>query len=184
MDSPTLAGARYLDLPYRIILTKDKRKGSHAWLALVEELPNCSARGDTPEDAAQALREEMALWIAEALEQGRTIPRPRHEPGTADGRLALEIPQSLHESLTHAAVREGMTVDQLVTIAIAGVIDWQPTPDEPHGRWIQSHANGLLRSRSQNRTGLARALMLNAALLAVVALAAVIILIVAAVHGF
>jgi predicted RNase H-like HicB family nuclease len=179
----SLAGARYLDLPYRIILTKEKRKGVNAWLALVEELPGCEARADTPEEAAQVLREKMATWIADALEQGQPIPRPRHEPASTDGRLSLEIPQSLHEALAHAAVREGLTVDQLVTIALASVIQWQPGAEDPNGRWIQSHAQGIARNRGARR-GLSRAIMLNVVLLAIVVIAAVGILAVAVAHGF
>ena len=184
MESPTLAGARYLDLPYRIILTKEKRKGSGAWLALVEELPECEARGDTPEEATQALREEMAAWFSNALEHGQVIPRPRSEPGIPNGRLSLVIPQSLHEALTHAAVREGLTVDELVTMGLAGVIRWRPGPQDSNGRWIQSRAGGLVGGDSESRVGHSRAIMLNVALLAFVALAAVVILIVALAHGF
>ena len=184
MASSTLPGARYLDLPYRIILTKEKRKGANAWLALVEEFPTCEARADTPEEATLAVREQMATWIANALERGDAIPRPRHEPGTPDGRLSLDVPPSLHEALTLAAVREGLTVDQLVTISLAGVLRWRPGTQDVNGRWIQSRAKGLLHGESQSRPELRRAIILNAALLAFVALAAVIILIVAVAHGF
>jgi predicted RNase H-like HicB family nuclease len=184
LESSTLAGSRYLDLPYRIILTKEKRKGSNAWVALVEELPGCEARGDTAEDATQALREEMAVWIADALEQGKTVPRPRADPGTPDGRLQLEVPQSLHEALVHTAIREGLTVDQLATISLAGAIRWRPGTGEPNSRWIQARGESLIRGDRGSRLGLNRALMLNAVLLALVALAALIILIVALAHGF
>jgi len=179
----SLAGARYLDLPYRIILTKERRKGSNAWLALVEELPGCEARADTPEEATHALREEMAAWMANALEQGEPIPRPRHEPGGVDGQLTVAIPQSLHEALSHAAVREGLTVGELVTIALAGVIRWQPGANDPNGRWIQSRATGLMR-RDGQRLSLGRAIMANLVLLVLVAIAAVAVLVVAIVHGF
>jgi predicted RNase H-like HicB family nuclease len=184
LERTTLAGSRYLDLPYRIILTKERRKGANAWLALVEELPGCEARGDTPEEATTALREEMAVWIAQALDQGSPIPRPRQTPGAPDGRLSLEIPESLHESLMLAAIREGLTVDQLVTIALAGAIRWKPGQGEQGSRWIQARANGLMGPDRSARLGTNRALMLNAALLVLVALAAVVILIVALTHGF
>ena len=183
MESSTLAGSRYLDLPYRLILTKEKRKGPNAWLALVEELPDCQARGDTPEEATQALREEMAIWIADSLENGRPIPRPRTEPGSPDGQLSLEIPQSLHESLTLTAIREGLTVEQLVLISLASVVHWRPAQDDTKGRWIRARADRMGR-RQGGGPGLNRALMLNAALLGLVAFAAVIILIVAVSKGF
>jgi len=180
---PALTGSRYLDLPYRLILTKERRKGANTWLALVEELPGCEARADTPEEATLALREEMAAWIAEALESGKPVPRPRTEPGTPDGRLMVEIPQSLHESLMLAAIREGLTVDQLVTISLAGVIRWQPEAGDRNARWIQSRARGIVPGDRGGRPGLNRALMLNAVLLALVALVALIILVVAVAHG-
>jgi predicted RNase H-like HicB family nuclease len=183
VESPTLPGARYLDLPYRIILTKERRKGSRAWIAIVDELPGCEARGDSAEEAVQAVREEMASWMASALEEGRAIPRPRAEPGEpASGRLVLEIPQSLHEALVHAAVREGITVSQLVTFALAGTIHWRPGDSEANARWIESRSKPFTRDGS--RHGLRRAIFWNAALLVIVALAAVGILVAAVMHGF
>src|SRR5919197_6346996 len=140
VERSTLTGARYLDLPYRIILTKEKRKGERPWIALVEELPGCEARGDSAEQATEALRDVMSEWFAAALEEGRAIPRPRNELSSSNGRLSVEIPQSLHEALTHAAVREGLTLDQLVTIALAGVVRWRPPDDMANGRWIESRA--------------------------------------------
>lgn len=183
MESSTLAGSRYLDLPYRLILTKEKRKGANAWLALVEELPGCVAHGDTPEEAALALREEMAIWISHSLENGQPIPRPHTEPGSPDGRLSLEIPHSLHESLTLAAIREGLTVNQLVMISLAGLVHWRPEQNDTNGRMIRARADRMTR-RQNGSPGLNRALMLNAALLGLVVFAAVIILIVAVAKGF
>ena len=88
------------------------------------------------------------------------------------------------EALTHAAVREGLTVDQLVTIGLAGVIRWRPGAADTNGRWIQARAEGLMGGERQVRPGLRRAIVLNAALLAFVAVAAVVILVVALSHGF
>lgn len=180
----SLAGTRYLDRPYRIILTKEKRTGTNAWLALVEELPGCEVRAESPEEATQALRDEMASWIANAIENGQPVPRPRHKPTRTDGRLSLEIPQSLHETVAHAAVREGLTIDQLVTIALAGVLRWRPGDDEGNARWIESRGDSLVSGDKRSRTGLRQALLLNVALLVLVAVVAVAVLIVAIAHGF
>lgn len=184
MESSPLAGARYLDLPYRIILTKERRRGGNAWLALVEELPGCEARGDTPEEATVALREHMATWIASALERGQAIPRPRHDLDATNGQLSFAIPKSLHETIAHAAVREGLTVDQLVTVALAAVLQWRPRGEEPNGRWIQARAAGLAQGDNRTRQDLHRALTVNMVLLALVAVAAVVALIAAVAHGF
>jgi predicted RNase H-like HicB family nuclease len=184
VEGSTVARARYLDLPYRIILTKEGRQGGQTWVALVEELPGCEARGDSAEQATEALREVMAEWFAAALEEGRGIPRPRNKLSAANGRLSLEIPQSLHEALTHAAVREGLSLDQLVTIALAGVIRWRPGDDVPNGQWIEARAKGLTAMDGGPRPGLRRAIIWNASLLGLVAVAAVALVIVAVVHGF
>lgn len=178
----SFAGSRYLDLPYRIILTQERRRGSHAWLSLVEELPGCEARGDTPEEATQALRDAIAAWVDNALERGEQIPRPRFQPAAADGQLSLRIPQSLHEALAHAAVREGLTVEQFVTVSLAGVLHWRPGASEGSARWIQSRAEDIV-SDDEPPHGLRRAIMLNVWLLVLVVLAAVGVLIAAVAHG-
>lgn len=177
----SFAGSRY-DLPYRIILTQERRKGSHAWLSLVEELPGCEARGDTPEEATEALRDEIAAWIDNALDRGEHLPRPRFQPTAANGQLSLRIPQSLHEALAHAAVREGLNVDQFVTVALAGLLRWRPGESEGSARWIQSHAESIV-SDDEPRHGLRRAIMLNIGLLVLVIVAAVGALIAALAHG-
>jgi hypothetical protein len=74
-------------------------------------------------------------------------------------------------------------VEELVTIALAGTIRWQPGANEPNGRWIQSRATGLMR-RDGQWLGLRRAIVANIALLVLVAIAAVAVLVVAVAHGF
>lgn len=179
----TLPGSRYLELPYRIILLRERRKGANAWLALVEELPGCEARGDSAEEATQALREVMTSWFAAALEEGRAIPRPRSPRRATNGRLALDIPLSLHEALTYAAVREGLTVDELVTVALAGAIRWRPASSEPATQWIESRARAFSGAEGGTRPGLRRAILFNVALLVLLAIAAIAILVVAITHG-
>jgi predicted RNase H-like HicB family nuclease len=178
----SFAGSRNLDLPYRIILTQERRKGSSAWLSLVEELPGCEARGDTPEEATRALRDEIAAWIDNAFDRGEQLPLPRFQPSAPDGRLSLRIPQSLHEALAHAAVREGLSVDELVTVALASMLRWGPGESEASARWIQSRAESIVGDDEPPR-GLRRAILLNVGLLVLVAVVAVGALIAVIVHG-
>ena len=47
-----------------------------AWVAVSDDLPGCSAGGDTPLDALQEFEIAVAAWI-EALEAtGQPIPQP------------------------------------------------------------------------------------------------------------
>lgn len=48
-----------------------------AFVAEVPELPGCAAHGDTQQEALDASREAIALWIETADSTGRTIPTPK-----------------------------------------------------------------------------------------------------------
>jgi predicted RNase H-like HicB family nuclease len=185
VERSSVAGARYLeDLPYNIILTREKLNGADGcWVALVEELPGCEARADTAEAATEALREGMTQWLRSAVEEGRAIPRPRNRLARASGKLAVEVPQSLHEALSHAALREGMSLNTFVTIALAGVIRWRPGNEVPDGRWIQARANDMMGASAGPRANLRRAIIWNAALLGLAVAAALALIVVAVARG-
>jgi antitoxin HicB len=120
----------YLNLPYQIALRADERNGG--WTAHVEELPGCEAHGDNPEQATRQLRGAMERWVGEALERGEHIPEPRVLSGHS-GRLLLRMPQSLHAELAHVADREGISLNQFITTALASAVGWR-NPGEPPGR--------------------------------------------------
>jgi len=50
---------RYVSLPYHISLVQDGEDGGK-WVAAVEELPACSSRGTTPEEALAGIKNAMA----------------------------------------------------------------------------------------------------------------------------
>ncbi|MBN1236752.1 MAG: type II toxin-antitoxin system HicB family antitoxin [Methanotrichaceae archaeon] len=47
------------------------------FIAIVPELPGCSAFGETEERALQEVKIAMQLWLATAKEIGRGIPVPQ-----------------------------------------------------------------------------------------------------------
>jgi antitoxin HicB len=115
---------RYLDLPYHVTLVRDPDGNGAGWTAGVEELPGCSSQGGTPDEAVNGIRQAMAAWITGALDEGREVP----EPKTADehsGRLLLRMPKTLHADLTRLAEREGVSLNQLITDALASVVGWR-----------------------------------------------------------
>jgi predicted RNase H-like HicB family nuclease len=176
---------RYLDLPYRIVLTREAGRGSErGWIAYVEELPGCEARGDTADDAARAIRDAMEGWMRNAVEEGRAIPRPRIAEQRNDGELSLKVPQSLHNSLIRAAVREGLPLHDYLTVALAAVVRWNPAGDDREGGWIASRSKRIaaLNERPE-RYWMRTAMIANVTLLALVAVAAIALLAVALSHG-
>src|SRR3990172_494874 len=88
------------------------REAAHgpAWVAQVEEIPGCEARGRTEEEALAEVRELMASWIADALANGRQVPAPR-AAATHSGRLLVRMPPTLHADLARLADREKVSLN-------------------------------------------------------------------------
>jgi antitoxin HicB len=123
---------RYVELPYHITLVQDGERDGGKWIAAAEELPDCTSRGDTAEDAIAGLKDAMAAWIAAALREGRDIPEPRSE-ATHSGRLLLRMPRTLHAALTKAAERENVSLNQFITDSLASVVGWRRGPTTEAG---------------------------------------------------
>lgn len=115
---------RYVELPYHITLLQDGEKKGGKWIAAAEELPDCSSRGETAEEAIAGLKNAMAKWIAAALREGRDIPEPR-SAASRSGRLLLRMPRTLHAALTQAAERENVSLNQFITDSLASVVGWR-----------------------------------------------------------
>ena len=145
--------------------------------------PGCEARGSSPDEAAANIREAMEDWIADAIEPAATIPRPRRDVARG-GRLTLGLPESLRDALGQAAVREGLSLDVFTTIALAAAVGWRPREDESGSTWINDRAADLLAvRRGRVPAWVPLAIRANVALIALAVFAAVVLIIVALVHG-
>jgi RNA polymerase sigma-B factor len=59
---------------------------------------------------------------------------PPEQPPTHSGRLLVRMPPSLHAELARAAEREGVSLNTLITGALAGAVGWRngaPAGDDP-----------------------------------------------------
>jgi antitoxin HicB len=115
---------RYVSLPYHLSLVQDGEEKGGKWVAAIEELPACTSRGRSPEEALAGARNAMASWISDALMEGRAIPEPR-SPSSHSGRLLLRMPRTLHAELTRVAGREGVSLNQFITDSLASAIGWR-----------------------------------------------------------
>jgi len=52
-------------------------KEDEGYIAVVPELPGCSAFGETEEEALNEIKIEMDLWLETAKKEGRKIPVPQ-----------------------------------------------------------------------------------------------------------
>jgi antitoxin HicB len=117
----------YTALPYHLLVVRDGEDKGKPWIASVEELPGCTTRGKTSDEALEAIEAVMAKWIALALEEGREIPEPR-SAATHSGRLLLRMPKTLHADLTRASEREGVSLNQFITDVLAAAVAWRAGP--------------------------------------------------------
>jgi antitoxin HicB len=119
---------QYIGLPYHLMLVRDNEDKGKPWTASVEELPGCTSRGKTSEEALSGIEAAMASWISTALEEGREVPEPKSAT-THSGRLLLRMPRTLHADLTRASEREGVSLNQFITDVLAGAIVWRSGGD-------------------------------------------------------
>jgi hypothetical protein len=52
-------------------------------------------------------------------------PKSRQRASSHSGRLLLRMPASLHEELARASDRDGVSLNQFITSALAGVVGWK-----------------------------------------------------------
>lgn len=100
---------------YRVSLVRTGEGPASTWLAQVDELPNYSARGATPEEAVRR------VWAAASRSTGEdTAEAPRRS-----GKLLVRMPATLHDELAAAAEREGVSLNQLITGVLAASVEWR-----------------------------------------------------------
>ena len=110
--------AEIMQRPYTRIVVPAEEGG---FVAEVLEFEGCFAEGDSPEEVMTELEGAMRDWIELALEAGQPIPEPLGAREYS-GRLVLRMPSSLHERAARRAAIEGVSLNQLLTTAIAGYL--------------------------------------------------------------
>jgi antitoxin HicB len=177
---------RYLSLPYRVALTRDGQDEERPWLATVEELAGCDARGSTAADAAGRIVHALAEWVASARAEGREVPEPRASKSHS-GRLLLRMPQSLHSDLADAAERDQVSLNSYINSLL--IVAFQSRGPEwagpPSGERAPIPERGLDSTEAPDHTArlqrfLAIALAANVGVVAIAATIAVILLLHAA----
>jgi len=106
---------------FRVSIVRTGEEPGSAWLAEFDELPNCSGRGGTPEEAVRRAWAAATMLTAPAPEREPDArPAPRHS-----GKLLVRMPASLHDELARAAESEGVSLNQLINGVLAGAVEWR-----------------------------------------------------------
>ena len=56
------------------------REEDEGYIADIPDLQNCSAFGNSPEEALAEVRLAMAAWLEAAKDLGKPVPEPRYRP--------------------------------------------------------------------------------------------------------
>lgn len=105
-------------LPYTRSLTPDPSGG---YVATIHEFPGCIAHGDTADGALKNLDAAALSWVGAALESGFPVPEP-FDAGGYSGKIALRISRRLHKLAAERAQREGVSLNQFLSAAIASYL--------------------------------------------------------------
>lgn len=106
---------KYLDLPYTYTIGPEKDDDGNYFTIRVNELPGCMSHGKTIEEAYKNIKDAMLGWISVCLESGNKVPTP----DGFSGKFSVRIPPTLHKELVIRANKEGVSLNQLATIAFA-----------------------------------------------------------------
>jgi predicted RNase H-like HicB family nuclease len=132
----------YLKAPYARILIPET---DGTYTAEILEFPGCFAQGETPAETYANLEEAARSWLASALEQKQEIPEATTSQGFS-GRLALRLPRSLHRQASRLAKRDGTSLNQFVSTAVAYCVGAGDLVDRLAQRVVGGSANITLES--------------------------------------
>ncbi len=88
------------------------------FIAVVPDLPGCSAFGETEEDAIKQVKIAQELWLKTAKKEGRKIPKPSSED-IYSGKILARTPKSLHKALMERSKEEGVSLNQFVVYLLS-----------------------------------------------------------------
>jgi antitoxin HicB len=108
----------YMKLPYTVMLKRDEEGD---FIARIKEFEGCVADGQDEMEALGNLEQVKELWIETALKANQSIPLPDEDEELPSGKFLTRVPRSLHKNLIEVAEREGVSLNQLVTVALAEV---------------------------------------------------------------
>lgn len=116
MIAPEALADQVLKAPYHRIFVRENSGSGYS--ASVLELQGVFGAGLTVEEANQTLEEAMVDWVSFEHERGNLIPEPL-DIDAYGGRVSLRLPPSLHYAAVVRAHVEGVSINRLLSDAVA-----------------------------------------------------------------
>lgn len=102
-----------MEYPFQVIA--DPEGG---YVIVFPDLPGCLTQVDGIDEIGPMAEDARRAWIKTAFDHGMEIPLPSY-PEEYSGKFNVRIPRSLHRELVQAAEREGISLNQYVTMLLA-----------------------------------------------------------------
>lgn len=100
---------------YNIKVSFDKE--DQDYIAFIEEIPECSAFGNSPDEAIKELGTAYELWKETVEERGYPVPEPFSQKEYS-GKFVIRLPKSLHKELVAKSLRENISLNQYTLYCI------------------------------------------------------------------
>lgn len=88
-----------------------------SFIARVAEFPSLAAHGNTQEEALREIKDVVRFVLEDLKESDEPIPEPFGKRSFS-GRLVLRMPEYLHRQLALEAMREGISLNQLLNLKL------------------------------------------------------------------
>ena len=89
-----------------------------AFIGRVAEFPSLAAHGATLEKALHEINQVVGFVLEDLAESGEPSPEPLSKKRFS-GKLNVRMPSQLHRQLAVEAEREGVSLNQLITMKLA-----------------------------------------------------------------
>lgn len=113
--------------PYRRIVSRGE---DGIYTSMVVELPGVISEGETADEAFENLEDAFALIVGVMLDDCSPIPEPI-ELDRYSGRLQLRMPPSLHRRAAIRAHVEGVSLNRMLSDAVAMYVGMPPASATP-----------------------------------------------------
>lgn len=104
--------------PYNMVIEHNDRDG---WVGRYAELPGHLAVGDTLDEMYALAEDAKRAWIATALAEGMSVPEPMRimDAPRKSGKFVVRVAPAIHTALAVEARRQGVSLNELVSDALA-----------------------------------------------------------------
>lgn len=105
----------YLALEYTFTVVADPDGG---YVIIFPDLPGCLTQVDSLDEIPHMVDDVRRLWIETAYEHDFDVPLPSY-PEEYSGKFNVRLPRSLHRQLVESAERDGVSLNQYVTMLLS-----------------------------------------------------------------